>query len=483
VDLSLLNKLDQVRVLVVGDVMLDRYWLGDTGRISPEAPVPVVAVNRLEDKLGGAANVARNVAHLGAKVSLVGLVGDDEYGHKITELLAQERIESQLVIQEAQPTIVKMRVVSRQQQVVRLDLEEPFAAEFSDQLLQRLAACLDQCDLVIFSDYDKGSLGAIPEMIKQATGAGKRVLVDPKSADLRRYAGAHYVTPNLTEFLAAGGQTSSEAALTDSARSLLAASGIGAMLLTRSEKGMSLIAGSEKFDFPAQVREVADVTGAGDTVIATLAVMLGVGFRPEQAVDIANIGAGLVVTKLGAAAVSRTELEAKLSERFASPRDTVGASASDALTQIAAAREKGERIVFTNGCFDILHAGHVAYLAQARRLGDRLVLGLNNDDSITRLKGAGRPINPLAARARVLQALRSVDWVIPFGEPENDDTPTRLIEQVRPDILVKGGDYAADEIAGAEFVLANGGHVQVVDFVEGYSSSKIIDAIREGEES
>ncbi|MEL0047737.1 MAG: bifunctional D-glycero-beta-D-manno-heptose-7-phosphate kinase/D-glycero-beta-D-manno-heptose 1-phosphate adenylyltransferase HldE [Gammaproteobacteria bacterium] len=478
-DLSLLTQLHQVRILVVGDVMLDRYWLGDTARISPEAPVPVVKVNRVEDKVGGAANVARNIAHLGAKVTLIGLVGADEYGEKIAHLLTQESIESQLVQQDLQPTVVKMRVVSRHQQVVRLDLEESFDPKFSEQLVERLKSCLSQCDLVVFSDYNKGSLGAVEKMIGLARDAGKCVLVDPKNSDLSRYKGAHYVTPNLGEFAAAGGSSDSERLIAESGRRLLQHSGIDAMLLTRSERGMSLITGTEKFDYAAQVREVADVTGAGDTVIATLAGMLGVGFKPAQAVEIANVAAGMVVAKLGAATVSAAELRARLGGQSAHQDDAEDVSSSTALEQISAARGNGEKIVFTNGCFDILHAGHVAYLEEARALGDRLVVGLNNDESISRLKGADRPINGLAARARVLKALNSVDWVIPFGEQENEDKPAPLIEQVLPDVLVKGGDYQVNEISGAEFVLANGGTVKVVGFIDGFSSSKIIDAIRQ----
>ena len=478
-DVSLLTKIHQLRILVVGDVMLDRYWLGDTARISPEAPVPVVKVNRLEDKVGGAANVARNIAHLGAKVSLIGLVGADEYGEKIAQLLTQERIDSKLVKQNLQPTIVKMRVVSRHQQVVRLDLEESFDPKLSEQLLEQLESSLDHCDLVVFSDYNKGSLGAVEKMIGLARKAGKRVLVDPKNLDLGRYRGAHYVTPNLGEFAAAGGLTDSESSIAESARGLLQESGIDAMLLTRSERGMSLITQTEMFDYAAQVREVADVTGAGDTVIATLSVMLGAGFTPEQAVDIANIAAGIVVTKLGAATVSARDLEAKLGGRVPYQGGVNDLSSATVREEIAVARANGQKIVFTNGCFDILHAGHVAYLAEARALGDKLVVGLNNDDSIARLKGADRPINGLAARAQVLNALKSVDWVIPFGDRENDDTPARLIEQVQPDVLVKGGDYQVHEIAGAEFVLASGGDVKVVSFLDGFSSSKIIDAIKQ----
>ena len=256
-DLSLLNNVSQAKVLVVGDVMLDRYWLGDTGRISPEAPVPVVKINQLEDKAGGAANVAKNIAHLDGQVSLLGIVGDDEYGKILQDLLVNENIESQLVVQKEHPTIAKMRVISRHQQVVRLDVEDTFTQAHSQLLLERLQSIISEHDFVLFSDYNKGSLTLIEQMIEVAKTAGKTVLIDPKSKDLRQYAGADFITPNLSEFTAAGGETGSEQIIVDSARRIIASAGIGAMLLTRSEQGMTLITNKEKHDFPAQVQEVA----------------------------------------------------------------------------------------------------------------------------------------------------------------------------------------------------------------------------------
>jgi D-beta-D-heptose 7-phosphate kinase/D-beta-D-heptose 1-phosphate adenosyltransferase len=315
-------------------------------------------------------------------------------------------------------------------------------------------------------------------MIKVAKAAGKTVLVDPKSKQLADYRGADFITPNLNEYTAAGGIKGDEQVLADCARKIIADCGIGAMLLTRSEQGMSLITPSEKHDFAAQVLEVSDVTGAGDTVIATLAVMLGTGMPAKQAVEIANVAAGLVVAKLGAATVSPEELSAKLTQYLRETGEQYQAPTQEILHHIELARQRGEKIVFTNGCFDILHAGHVRYLAQAKARGDKLVVGLNNDASISRLKGPERPINPLDERATVIGALASVDWVIPFGAVEENDTPAKLIEQVKPDVLVKGGDYKVEEIAGADFVLANGGTVEVLEFVNGCSTSNVIKKIQ-----
>ena len=477
-DLSYFQKLSQAKILVVGDVMLDRYWHGDTGRISPEAPVPVVKVSKLEDKAGGAANVAKNIAYLDGQVSLLGIIGNDDNGSSLQALLKSEKINSQLITQDDAPTIAKMRVISRHQQVVRLDLEETFLQAHSELLLNKLSEIVDDFDVVLFSDYNKGSLAKISEMIQVAKAAGKTVLVDPKSKQLADYRGADFITPNLNEYTAAGGIKGDEQVLADCARKIIAECGIGAMLLTRSEQGMSLITPSEKHDFAAQVLEVSDVTGAGDTVIATLAVMLGTGMPAKQAVEIANVAAGLVVAKLGAATVSPEELSAKLTQYLRETGEQYQAPTQEILHHIELARQRGEKIVFTNGCFDILHAGHVRYLAQAKARGDKLVVGLNNGASISRLKGSERPINPLDERAIVIGALASVDWVIPFGAVEENDTPAKLIEQVKPDVLVKGGDYKVEEIAGADFVLANGGTVEVLEFVNGCSTSNVIKKIQ-----
>ncbi|MDG2018634.1 MAG: bifunctional D-glycero-beta-D-manno-heptose-7-phosphate kinase/D-glycero-beta-D-manno-heptose 1-phosphate adenylyltransferase HldE [Porticoccaceae bacterium] len=477
-DLSYFQNLNDVKILVVGDVMLDRYWHGDTGRISPEAPVPVVKVSDFEDKAGGAANVAKNIVHLGAQASLLGIIGDDDNGQSLQASLEGEGISSLLVKQDQAPTITKIRILSRSQQVVRLDIEQPFSQKHADLLSAEFETLIEQFEMVLFSDYNKGSLANIGAMISVAKKAGKTVLVDPKSKDLADYAGADFLTPNLTEYHAAGGASGDEEQIEQSAKKIIQDCNIGAMLLTRSEQGMSLITPTEKFDFPAQTLEVADVTGAGDTVIATLAVMLATQMPASQAVEIANIAAGITVTRLGAVTVSPEELSSKLATYLERTGEHYHPSVDEVFERIEQARRRGDKIVFTNGCFDILHAGHVRYLAQAKTRGDKLVVGLNNDDSISRLKGADRPINPLEERVTVLTALASVDWVISFGSVEHNDTPANLIQQLKPDVLVKGGDYKIDEIAGADFVLANGGNVEVLEFVNDCSTSNVISKIK-----
>ena len=482
-DLSVFKKLADVKILVVGDVMLDRYWTGDSSRISPEAPVPVVKIGDLDDKVGGAANVARNIAHLDGQVSLLGIIGDDENGDRLEALLEQEHIESALIRQKEQPTITKLRVISRQQQVVRLDFEQAFAEQHATSLQQAFEKKIDAFDFVLFSDYNKGSLAHITAMIQFARQAGKTVLVDPKSKNLRDYAGANVITPNKTEFVAAGGRVDSEQSIWESAQSLMSDSGIESILLTRSEQGMSAITLTEKVDMPAQVLEVSDVTGAGDTVIATLTMMMAAGLNLADAAKVANLAAGIVVAKLGAATVSPEELYRAVNKSlFASKQAHYQTPFEEVLQHIEFARQSGEKIVFTNGCFDILHAGHVHYLEQAKALGDRLVVGLNTDASISRLKGPTRPINPLNERATVITGLASVDWVIPFGEQngnEFDDTPYEVIKQVKPDVLVKGGDYTIDKIVGADLVQHSGGLVATIDFVDGCSTTKIIEKIKQ----
>lgn len=481
-DLSIFNHLSDKKILVVGDVMLDRYWNGDSQRISPEAPVPVVKISDRSDKVGGAANVARNIAHLDGQVTLMGIVGHDENAMLLENLLASENIKSNLLKQDDQPTIAKLRVISRHQQVVRLDFEQTFAAKHAESLKHEFEKVVLDHDFIVFSDYNKGSLACVTEMIAIARKHDKCVLVDPKNKDLSLYKGANVLTPNKHEFIAAGGLTDSEQSIADSAREIMKLSGFESLLLTRSEQGMSAITHNEKIDLPAQELEVSDVTGAGDTVIATLAVMMAAGLDLSDAAKIANLAAGIVVAKLGAAAVSPEELYQVTNESlFASQSSHYQTPFDEALKHIRFARRSGEKIVFTNGCFDILHAGHVRYLEQARALGDRLVVGVNSDESVKRLKGESRPINTIEQRATVLTGLASVDWVVPFGEiqgDEYDDTPYHLIDAIKPDVLVKGGDYRVEDIVGADIVHKLKGQVSTIEFVEGCSTTRTIESIK-----
>jgi D-beta-D-heptose 7-phosphate kinase / D-beta-D-heptose 1-phosphate adenosyltransferase len=461
-------------VLVVGDVMLDRYWYGDTSRISPEAPVPVVHVGDTQERPGGAGNVALNIAALGARVSVAGLIGTDEVGRALQGLLAQAGVECLLEAVPGFATITKLRVLSRHQQLIRLDFEDGFGGTDPAALTDRIRPQLERAQVLVLSDYGKGSLRRVQELIGLARAAGIPALVDPKGSDFERYRGATLITPNLGEFEAVVGRCADEAELVARGERLLRELELEYLLVTRGEHGMTLL-GHERapLHLPARAREVYDVTGAGDTVISVLATALAVGQPLAAACALANLAAGIVVGRLGAVSVSAEEPETALHEQAEVHHGVMGEA--DLLTQLAAARGRGERVVMTNGCFDILHPGHVAYLEQARALGDRLVVAVNDDDSVRRLKGTGRPVNGLADRMAVLAGLRSVDWVVPFAE----DTPERLICRVLPDLLVKGGDYRAEEVAGGECVRAAGGEVVILDFVEGRSTSGIIRSIRE----
>lgn len=469
-----LPNFSQSNVLVVGDIMLDRYWHGSTNRISPEAPVPVVNVKNLEDRAGGAGNVALNIAGLGAKSNLIGLIGEDDNGQQLQQLLTNQDIECHLLSSPEIATITKLRIISRHQQLLRLDFEDDATQVDSDVLLEALKQQISHTSVLVLSDYAKGLLYEPQALIQLAKGENIPVLIDPKGTDFQRYRGATLMTPNLSEFEAVVGQCKSDEQLVEKARILIKELSLEALLITRSEKGVTLVVNDEPaFHLPTFAREVFDVTGAGDTVIATLASCLGCGCSLREATSIANAAAGVVVGKLGTASVSLEELQHALD-----PQDAIESGVhtqQDLLKIVEATRARGEKLVMTNGCFDLLHPGHIQYLAEAKRLGDHLVVAVNSDDSVKRLKGESRPINDLQTRMDMLAALKSVDWVTSFDE----DTPERLISEVLPDVLVKGGDYVEDDIAGAKQVKQNGGSVKVLSFKENHSSSAMIKKIQE----
>ena len=451
--------------------MLDRYLFGSTGRISPEAPVPVVHVQETDDRPGGAANVAVNLAALGATTSLVGVVGKDAAADALAGILRAQGIRCAFAVADDRPTITKTRVQSRGQQLIRLDEENAIAMP-GDSMREALRGALDGAGAVVLSDYGKGALDDVASMIALCREAGVPVLVDPKGTDFGKYRGASLITPNQSEFEAVAGRARSDDDLVARARAMMDELELDALLVTRSEKGMLLVeAGSEPVFLSTQAREVYDVTGAGDTVIATLAGALASGQSLASAAALANIAAGLVVRKIGVATVTPGEISAALHQRGQGGRGLVDIDALLAL--VDEARGRNERVIMTNGCFDVLHAGHVAYLEEAKSLGDRLIVAVNDDASVTRLKGESRPINALEDRMLVLAGLAAVDWVVPFAE----DTPADLIGKVLPDVLVKGGDYQPDEIVGARDVLENGGEVRVLAFRDGHSSSRIIDRL------
>ncbi|MCC4263995.1 bifunctional D-glycero-beta-D-manno-heptose-7-phosphate kinase/D-glycero-beta-D-manno-heptose 1-phosphate adenylyltransferase HldE [Oceanimonas baumannii] len=468
-----LPEFNSARVLVVGDVMLDRYWSGPTGRISPEAPVPVVKVEHNEERPGGAANVALNAAALGAGARLLGLTGNDEAADALQERMLAVGVDCDFVRHATHPTITKLRVMSRNQQLLRLDFENGFNADDAVPLTDKHKAALSDAGVVVLSDYAKGALARVQELIKAAAEAGVPVLVDPKGTEFEKYRGATLLTPNMSEFEAVVGKVKDEQELVERGRELVKRFELQALLVTRSEHGMTLIRREEgELHLPARAHEVYDVTGAGDTVIATLATSLAAGLNLEEACALANVAAGIVVGKLGTSTVSAIELANAL---YGAPESGMGVVSEQQLKFVVeAARRRGEKIVMTNGCFDILHAGHVSYLNNARKLGDRLIVAVNTDESVRALKGEGRPVNTVERRMAVLEALGAVDWVVPFAE----DTPQRLIAGVLPDILVKGGDYKPEDIAGYAEVTANGGEVTVLNFEDGCSTTAIIEAIR-----
>ncbi|MCB4824324.1 bifunctional D-glycero-beta-D-manno-heptose-7-phosphate kinase/D-glycero-beta-D-manno-heptose 1-phosphate adenylyltransferase HldE [Roseicella aerolata] len=467
-----------LRILVLGDVMLDRFLYGAVERISPEAPVPVVRLGRTLAMPGGAGNVARNISALGGEAILTGLVGRDPAAAEFRGLLAADAgITDGLVASASRPTICKMRVIAGNQQVVRLDDEVAAPADAAEQaaLVAAVEAALPGCAALILSDYAKGVLTptVIAAAVAAAKGLGIPVLADPKSDDFAQYRGADCLTPNARELgRAARLPVGSEAEVAAAARKVMAEAGLPALLCTRAEKGMMLVRADGAVDsVPAEAREVFDVSGAGDTVIAALALAHAAGQPLPEAMRIANAAAGIVVGKLGTATVSADELAHALRAGSGStPGEEALLDRDAALRLVREWQAHGLRVGFTNGCFDILHAGHVALLRAARRRCDRLVVALNTDASVARLKGPSRPINSLADRAAVVSALAAVDAVVAFGE----DTPLELIQFLVPDLLVKGADYTIDRVVGADIVQAAGGEVALIDLVPGRSTTGLV---------
>jgi len=469
----ILPDFNNAKILVVGDVMLDRYWTGDSSRISPEAPVPIVKVNNVEDRPGGAANVALNLAALGASAKLLGLTGNDEAAQALCGKMNAVDVICDFLQLDDYPTITKLRVLSRGQQVIRLDFEESVAAVDTQPLVAKTIDNFSDYSVMIVSDYNKGALVEVQQMIQAAKQQGVKVFVDPKGCDFEKYRGATLLTPNLSEFEAVVGYCKNEQDLVEKGRKLITEYDLEALLVTRSEKGMTLIrAEQDEFHLPALAQEVYDVTGAGDTVISVLAAAVSAGTSLEEACALANAGASVVVAKIGTSTVSPIELANSV---YGSHESGFGVLSEEQLKiAVKSAKLRGEEIVMTNGCFDILHAGHVSYLNSARKLGQRLILAVNSDASVRGLKGSGRPINTCDRRMTVLAALGAVDWVVEFVE----ETPERLISELLPDVLVKGGDYKVEEIAGHKQVLANGGKVNILQFEDGCSTTAIINAIK-----
>lgn len=462
------------KLLVIGDVMLDRYWHGSASRVSPEAPVPVVQVANREDRPGGAGNVALNIAALGSAVRLVGVVGDDEAGLELLSRLKAAGVYCDFLQSEEKPTITKLRIISQHQQLIRLDFEKAFEASDIIGLQDKAKSLVDDSQVMVLSDYGKGALQDIIDLIDLGRSRNIPIIVDPKGADFTKYRGATLITPNLTEFEAVVGGSDNEDEFVNKGLRLVRELNLEAILITRGEHGMTLIRpDSPELHLPARAQEVFDVTGAGDTVISVLAASMAAGDGLADATALANLAAGLVVGKLGTAAISGPELRRAMLADQNAGRGVMTAEQLQIVVQDSKAH--GEKIIFTNGCFDIIHAGHVGYLAEAKRLGDRLVVAINDDDSAHRLKGEGRPINPVERRMAVLAGLEAVDWVVSFSE----DTPEPLLESLQPEVLVKGGDYTMDQVVGAGYVESYGGVVRVLEFLDNCSTSAIMEKIKE----
>ena len=462
-------------ILVVGDAMLDEYWEGSSDRISSEAPVPIVKIKKNFYRVGGAANVALNASKLGAKVKLLSLVGDDANGKTIEKILIKNNVQCFLQKISNFSSIKKLRVISNNQQLLRIDFESYFFNTNENKCLELFEKLLDGVDIIILSDYAKGILDKAHKFIRIAKKHNKTIFVDPKSNDFSKYQGVDLIKPNLSEFFNATNQINQndELDIEAKAHQLMNDHKFKSILLTRSENGMSLYSKNyNSFNLKAHSREVFDVTGAGDTVIATLAVSYASGNTLEQSVYVANLAASIVISKLGTCSVEISELNDALSNTNETFNKLI--SHKNLEIKIENAKENGKSIVMTNGCFDILHPGHVDYLQKAKALGNLLVVAINDDNSTKRLKGPTRPINNVNHRALMLSALQCVDWVISFSE----DTPENIYQKFKPDFLVKGSDYFEKDVIGRDIVLSYGGRVEIIDFLEGFSTTHIIKNIK-----
>jgi D-beta-D-heptose 7-phosphate kinase/D-beta-D-heptose 1-phosphate adenosyltransferase len=484
--LDVLESFHRARVLILGDVMLDRFIYGSVERISPEAPIPIMAIERTAAMPGGAANVARNVATLGGQATLIGIVGEDAAAAELqAQLAGMPTIVAELVADHSRPTTVKTRHIADRQQVLRTDVEsrEPVSTHVAADVLARFRAALPQAQIVILSDYNKGVLtdDVTREAIAAARQAGRPLVVDPKSKALSKYRGASVLTPNRLELQRSyGHECATDEQVIAGAESMLAQQLCGALVVTRGKDGMTVVesaptanSSTTSIHIRTAAREVFDVSGAGDTVVATLALAMAFGATLVDAARLANTAAGIVVGKQGTATVSAGEIIARLDPAHDGQLSGKHFALESVQQLVARWRDLGLRIAFTNGCFDLLHPGHVALLNQARRSADRLVVGLNSDLSVRRLKGPGRPVQSEVARATVLASLKAVDAVVIFQE----DTPLELITALEPDVLVKGADYTIETVVGADVVQQRGGKVLLADLVPAHSTTSTIERI------
>jgi len=463
------EKIEECSCLVIGDVMIDEYVNGNVTSVSPEAPVPIVHIRDVKSTLGGAANVAANIRKLGAKCTLVGVVGEDTDGQILREELQKRGVKWAGICTQSRITTKKTRIIGNLHQLVRLDREmnmEPGEAE-QERLLNNVRKEIDSADIIIISDYKKGvcTSNICQTIISLAKKEDKKIIIDPKQTDWTRYSGAFLIKPNLKEFYQTIGNTDND--IVQGAKQLLNKFDISNILITRSQDGMTLVSDNCVDNCQTEAQEVFDVSGAGDTVVATVATAIAAGMELSDAIKIANIAAGISVSKLGTYAVGLNEIITSINHSYSKKI----MSREEVISFAEMSKKHGKKVVFTNGCFDILHTGHISLLETAKRQGDVLIVGLNTDDSIKRLKGNDRPINNEYDRAKVLSALEAVDGVILF----NEDTPIELVNGIVPNVLVKGADYTIDKVVGADVVSRNGGEVVLVPLIQEKSTTNIIE--------
>ena len=469
----------QPNALVVGDLMLDKYVWGEVERISPEAPVPVLRTGRHSQQPGGAANVAMNLAGLGARVTVMGFGGGDDDQHALESLLRKAGVKHSIVACPGVPTTSKLRVLAGHQQLLRMD-SEPKSPHFNgagDALLRHATPAIAEASVIVLSDYAKGVLSerTCRAIIDEARRLHVPVVVDPKGRDFTRYHGATTICPNAKELAEATGESANDLKwLLSAGQSMVAALNLQHMLVTLSEKGITILRPDSRQHVPAAARQVFDVSGAGDTVVAVVAAAMAAGMPIEPAVQLANLAAGIVIGKVGTVPIQREELLGALSSEIEEDSEDKVMLLESLLTRVAGWRSRGLQIVFTNGCFDLLHVGHVALLEGARRMGDRLIVAMNSDRSVRELKGRQRPLVREQDRARILAAIAAVDAVVMFDER----TPLRLIEAIRPEVLVKGGDYVESEVVGAAEVQGWGGRLELVPKVAGHSTTRLVERSR-----
>lgn len=474
---SLIRKIKPASILVAGDTMVDEYIIGDVERISPESPVPVIVARDRIRGLGGAGNVARNLVALGGTVALLAVVGKDNAGRWFKKQCEQTGIESfWLKDDESRPTTIKTRVVARNQQLIRIDEENVgrISSALEEAFFEDIRLVMPKVKAVVISDYGKGVLthGVLRALVSAASDNGIPALVDPKGSDFSRYQGCAYLTPNLREAgQAAGFEIHDRDSLVKAGQILLEKTGAKGIVITRGREGSTLVTWDKTQDFPVKPVEIVDVTGAGDTVIASLALGLANGLSIENAITVANLAASLVVARFGAATVTLQDILSAVKQQ--GPENKIVQMDSIA-NVLGKHRLQAHTIVFTNGCFDLLHAGHVEILRRAARLGDVLVVGVNSDRSVAAIKGSGRPIIPETERVEIISALSCVDYVVIFDE----ETPQQLIQSVRPDVLVKGEDWKGKGVVGEDIVRARGGRVELISLVPGLSTTELINKIR-----